>query len=308
MTEENLRASRWCFTINNFSEEDKEQVIALQDQATALIAETEHCGEGEGTPHIQGYVSFSSKKYRSWVSRLLPRAHLIPAQGGWKSNWVYCSKEGSVFVEKGHKLTEQINPNRGNQDFLTMHGDMKVMTPQEFEESYPKFWVMHRERVLSVMIDHAMDSVDTWNGNLHDKNFWIFGAPGVGKSRWASSQGVYAEIMKKNFNKWWDGYNLLAHKIVIIDDYPCLPQGNVLAQHMKIWGDRYPFVGECKGSHQMIEPGRFFLIITSNYSIDDCFQTEEDKEAIHRRFNELEMTPENIISFLDTHSLRNILK
>ena len=77
---------------------------------------------------------------------------------------------------------------------------------------------------------------------------------------------------------------------------------------MKIWGDRYPFVGECKGSHQMIEPGRFFLIITSNYAIDDCFQTEEDKEAIHRRFRELEMTPDNLISFLDTHSLRQILK
>ena len=144
-----------------------------------------------------------------------------------------------------------------------------------------------------------MAQVKEFDGNLPDKNWWVWGEPGVGKSRWAASNGDYAEIFKKNFNKWWDGYKILQTKIVIIEDYPPCPQGNVLAQHMKIWGDRYPFEGECKGSHMMIEPRRFFLIVTSNYPIDACFQTEEDKQAIHRRFHEVKMEKGDLLSLCD---------
>lgn len=300
-----VRSRAWCITINNPSDGDKEQLVELiETQCLLGIAEMEHT-EGEGTPHVQGYVKFSNQKTLSQISRLLPRAHLEKAFGTWKENWKYCSKEGTVFIEKGHTLQEAENGNII--PFDQMYQDMKTMAPDEFEDKYPKEWYMRKDKVMAVMIQHAMSHTKEFNGDLPAKNWWIWGAPGVGKSRWAASNGSYCEIFKKNFNKWWDGYNLLTTKFVIIEDYPCAPQGNALVQHMKIWADRYPFEAECKGSHMLVEPGRFFLIVTSNYPIDSCFCQEEDKEAIHRRFKEVQMIRGDLMSLGDFTLDRKII-
>lgn len=298
----NPKCKRWVFTINNFTEEDDEMVENLED-VKCLIAE--HELGSQGTPHIQGYVEFKERKYRTQVSRMLPRAYLAIARGSIKDNWKYCSKEKQVFVEKGYELK---NNNRGDEDFLEMYEDMKQLCPNEFEEKYPKYWVQHREQVMKVMIDHALENAAPWDGDLQCKNIWVWGKPGIGKSKWANGQVSAGEMFKKNVNKWWDGFNLLCHKFVIIEDYPPRPQGQMLCQHLKIWSDRYPFIGECKGSHMGIEPGRFFLIITSNYSIEECFDNPEDVEAIKRRFYEVEMTRENALMIRSMNLDTDILK
>jgi hypothetical protein len=41
---------------------------------------------------------------------------------------------------------------------------------------------------------------------------------------------------------------------------------------------------EVKGSATVIEPGKFDLLITSNYPIDWCFSKAEDVAAVKRRF------------------------
>lgn len=297
------RSRGWVFTINNFTHQDIENIKQIILSAKFGIAETEHCGDGEGTPHIQGYVYFDNAQTFNRVKTIIgERAHIEKAKGNPEQNYEYCSKEGTVFVQIPMKKKE------GKTNFIQMYIDMKTLSPEEFEERYPKEMYLRREKVMQVMINNAMSHVANFDGKLPDKNWWIFGEPGVGKSRWAASNGNYDEIFKKNFNKWWDGYNLLQTKIVIIEDYPCAPQGNVLVQHIKIWGDRYPFEGECKGSHLMIEPRRFFLIVTSNYPIDVCFENEEDKKAIHRRFNEVRMIKGDLMSQLDFTLDRNIIE
>jgi hypothetical protein len=61
----------------------------------------------------------------------------------------------------------------------------------------------------------------------------------------------------------------------------------------KVWGDRYPFNGEVKGSTILMEPARWTLVVTSNYPPDQCFLGTEDVKAIERRFKVLELTREN---------------
>lgn len=283
---EERRSRAWCFTINNFTEEDVHIITHQIQLAKGGIAEKEHCLDGEGTPHIQGYIYFENARTFEQVKRIIgERAHIEPSKGNPKQNFDYCSKEGHVFVQKD--LPTGLS--KGN--FLEMFEDMTKLSPEEFKEKYPKEWYLRRPQIERIMIDSAMKNVQEYNGILEEKNIWLWGEAGLGKSRWAASNGTYEEIFKKNFNKWWDGYNLLSTKIVIIEDYPCLPQGNALVQHMKVWGDRYPFEAEAKGSHMMVEPRRFFLIVTSNYPIDQCFENEEDKKAIHRRFRERQIQP-----------------
>jgi hypothetical protein len=64
---------------------------------------------------------------------------------------------------------------------------------------------------------------------------------------------------------------------------------------MKGWGDRDPFCGEIKGGATGGEPGRIAVMITSNYSIERCFSHEEDRKAMKRRYNEINMTRANAV-------------
>ena len=60
--------------------------------------------------------------------------------------------------------------------------------------------------------------------------------------------------------------------IAFIDEFS--KSKNVLADHLKIWADRYPFRAETKGSSRVIRPK--VIIICSNYSIEQVFDEPED--------------------------------
>lgn len=122
---------------------------------------------------------------------------------------------------------------------------------------------------------------EDYDGDLKAKNIWIWGPSRTGKTYWArhfSNKRIYV----KPINKWWDGYD--GQEIVIIEDID--PDScKHLAHYMKIWSDRYPFTAALKGSSTVISPKDYSLIVTSNYSIDDCFDGK-DIIPIQSRFED----------------------
>lgn len=121
-----------------------------------------------------------------------------------------------------------------------------------------------------------------YDEDLETKNLWIYGPPGTGKSRliWAYAKEHDLTIYVKLQNKWWDGYN--GQNIVYIEDAG--ENMKVLASHVKNWADRYPFTAEIKGTTRRINACDYYLIVTSNYSIEEIFNGT-DAEAIRRRFD-----------------------
>ena len=77
------------------------------------------------------------------------------------------------------------------------------------------------------------------------RGVWIWGAPGVGKSHFARQVLGAEGLLPKLNNKWWDGYQ--SQKVVIMEDVD-KETVKFLHHHLKIWADRWGFIGETKGA------------------------------------------------------------
>lgn len=92
-----VQGKRWCFTFNNYTQEQLEQLEQSLKQAKVKYIFSRERGE-EGTDHLQGYLE-SEKKMRPSQIKLPFRWNLIhweKAKGGRKANVEYCSKERDI--------------------------------------------------------------------------------------------------------------------------------------------------------------------------------------------------------------------
>ena len=91
------RARSYCFTINNWNNQDAKALQELWDSGKCkyFIAGKE-VGE-EGTPHIQGYVMFKNPVTFSTIKSFISRAHIEVARGTAEENIAYCSKDGDYI-------------------------------------------------------------------------------------------------------------------------------------------------------------------------------------------------------------------
>jgi len=269
MTTNNTRAKRWCFTINNWTDEDFEHFLELEDKVKWAIAGREQ-GK-QGTPHLQGFAHFTKQTYFRQVCAMIPFAHWEMAREDDEANYKYCSKEGDFTILGEVPEFTAVKRMRSMEDFEdTRRLARRGRIDQVRADHYVKYYAQLR-RITQDNPQH----VNNLDGDLH--NVWIWGKPGTGKSRFArflTSDTHY----DKSCNKWWDGYQ--GQQEVIIDDFE--PTHSVLAHHLKLWTDRYRLTAETKGSSASIRPKR--IIVTSNYGIEDIGWDLVTVEAIKRRF------------------------
>lgn len=98
----NTRSRAWCFTINNFLEEDLAQVRALDGECV--------CGIERGkndTPHLQGVVRFESARTFQSIKKLLPRAH-VEKCASWVKSKQYCAKDGNLVRNLSDTQTHRV--------------------------------------------------------------------------------------------------------------------------------------------------------------------------------------------------------
>jgi len=268
-------SKRWCFTVNNYDDDDEFLIKAMP---TVFLIYGKEVGES-GTPHLQGFCTFSNPQRLSAMKKRHPSCHWEMARGTSAQNIKYCSKDGTVF-ERGVRPADALRTGNAKggaaqlqrfADALSAarRGDFDAI-PADLYTRYRHTW--HMEAKEHVPMPQDLD---------HMPGIWIHGDAGFGKSRLA--RYLWPLAYKKLQNKWWDGYK--SEPAVILDDFDFKD----LAHHLKIWADRYSFTAEIKGGALNIRPDRF--IITSNYSTTELFGHDlRLLDAINRRFTVVHLT------------------
>lgn len=260
-------ARAYCFTINNYTDEDIAQCDALQAEAKYIIYGKEK-GDN-GTPHLQGYVYFENARSFSRVKKALPRAHLEFAKGSPQSNITYCSKQGDVTefgprpfmgkrsdIDKAREIVKETGKMSDVVSQCESYQSLKVAeTYLKYHEAPRKWWTEIR---------------------------WYYGPSGVGKSRaaltWLEEDGkeVY-ECM--GTAKWFEGYD--GHEHVIINDFR---KDFIKFHDLLRLLDRYQFRVETKGGSRQFRARK--LAITSPYHPVQVYSTREDVYQLIRRIGE----------------------
>lgn len=244
-----------------------------------LIAQELH---EDGSPHLHALVCLDKKLNTT-------NEKYFDAQGSHGNYQVardtddvvkYIKKADTMPYEEGYYASN--NPStvqkRAKQNALLMSKPLHTLVDEG---------VVHLSQYK-----HMKESLDAYNldkievpAYIARTCIWIYGATGIGKSRYIRDNHP-GNFYSKPMNKWWDGYQ--GEEVVLIDDFEQSAEG--LGHHLKIWGDVYSFTAEVKGGS--IRPVYTRLYVTSQYLPRDiwCKGTDESKwddemrKAVERRF------------------------
>lgn len=287
----NSRRSRnWVFTLNNPTPEAEDVLMSMSCRYMCFGREV---APTTGTPHLQGMVCFSNAKTMSAVCKLTGKCHLEIMRGTPTESRIYCIKDGDYF-ERGYNTFIYNHLRDLPADSAKQSSDqseryttaVELARGGELENIEPELYLKYYGTLSRIARQSSAKPVPL----AELDNYWIWGPAGVGKSHavYQHFPGAYL----KQANKWWDGYD--GEETIWIDDVDP-DQTSWITRFLKIWGDKWAFPAEIKGSSVVLRPKR--IIITSNWSIDAMGFKSNDIAAIKRRYAEILMKNREQILF-----------
>lgn len=153
MSKQPCEIKRWCFTINNYSQAEKDGVLhflSSEDIRYGIVGDEVGAN---GTPHLQGFFSLRSKRLRLTAIKKISgfeRAHLEPAKGNDESNRKYCSKDGS-FTEYGKPFGGK-RMEGGDGGYTGAMADISEgATWEDFKSAYPDLSFKHMGNIRTII-------------------------------------------------------------------------------------------------------------------------------------------------------------
>lgn len=285
MTQPRVKAKNWVFTINNYTQDIENR---LKELDCVWMIFGHEVGEN-GTPHLQGAVSFSTYKYAKSLGKLFPW-HIDVMRGSHQENKTYCTKEDTTnYFEKGIMPLPR-GHNGGEATKRKWEEAYNAALEGRFDDIPEQMRIQYYKTFIAIYNDNKKDKSmeDLGDKELKDSFLWIYGDTGTGKSHTArriSKELGCEEPYIKSLNKWWNGYS---NQLVTIIEEADPDRCEHLASFFKQWCDKWNFTAEAKGSvFPSIRPR--YIIVTSNYTIDECFPKAQDSEPLHRRFTEVHL-------------------
>lgn len=277
------KCRRYMFTLPNYSVTDR----ATIDDRVSAIAEY-LCYQGEiapttGTPHLQGFVSFTNPRAFRAVKRLFANdsIHLDICRGTPEQCIAYCSKRESAdervpFVEYG---TRPSGPGQGARSDLSEIGARlkSGATLKSVAQDFPGDFMRYSSGFIK------FQALFQPSRNHKTKVMWFYGSTGTGKSMAARDRFPEAYWKSPN-HQWWDGYDGVSD--VVVDDYRCgfCPFNELLRLF-----DRYPLQLQVKGASVQFNARNIVITAPHRPEIMWSGRTGENLAQLLRRIDSIEL-------------------
>ncbi|UHY95433.1 putative replication-association protein [Cyclovirus CN9E] len=286
-----MRGVRWCFTCNNYTEEDERAVRALTGVKYAVYGREE--GERNKTRHLQGYVHFTSRKEFGALKRSLgDRFHIEQARGSDAQNYKYCTKGGDYW-ETGRLVGQ------GHRSDLD-----GVLATIQSGATYNQIAIAHPHQFIRYHrgIRAYFGALEQLRGrSTRTRCLVLWGDSGSGKSYTARRVArSFGSCYYKTRGEWWDGYD--GQEVVVIDDFYGWLKYDELLRIL----DEYPLQVPIKGNFTNFRS--LLVIITSNVCWEEWYHgtwfKDQVKAALQRRLDWIYKYPEEKEQmFTDNHDL-----
>ena len=147
-------AARWCFTKNNPTQSDEDDLSGLVPGSARYVLIGRERAPTTGTRHLQGYLVLSSPQRRSYFRRTLGLVgfHWEIARGTTAQNVAYCTKDGD-YDEFGTRPSDLTPPKPGFVDglvhwiteWITNNG--RAPTRRELATHQPKAFLLYNRKL-----------------------------------------------------------------------------------------------------------------------------------------------------------------
>lgn len=267
-------ASRhYCLTLNNPNENDVEQWNLAQAKEAYGIVYLVYGREigSSGTPHLQGFVSFSKRRRLTFVRSIFgDRIHAETARAKPRVAAEYCKKDG-VYLEFGECPSGQ-----GTRSDL-------AAALSAIKSGVSRLQLIEGHAIAYSRAYRVLNDAQTLLAPRRDwrpEVFVLYGETGTGKTKRAFMEAPDAYFHPGG--PWFDGYD--GQPDVIFDDFG--GSEFKLTYLLKLL-DRYPMRVPVKGSFVSWVPRRIY--ITSNYSVKEWFPNAKDEhvKALLRRIEKI---------------------
>lgn len=270
----------WCYTLNNYTDQELELVKNLTTSKHVCGLEL---GEN-GTPHLQGCITFVSSHRLAQCKKLLERAHWEPTYAkNLNHAFAYCMKQGNILVAKGFKTkTNSVSEATDN---------VVVRAGETLDD------VMHNNQMRFARLHQGIKEI--WARLNRPPNdlfrevevIVMWGDAGSGKTRRAHEidPNLYrVNVPSSNGMLWFDGYE--SQETILLDDF----YGWIKYHELLHLLDGYNMQLQVKGGFTWAKWKR--VIITSNKPPEQWYSQGLTPALARRITQTIKMvTDENII-------------
>lgn len=267
------RTRNWCFTLNNYTEEDVSR-LSVEDKQIRYLIFGKELGDKEQTPHLQGFVIFYNQKTFNQVKKFFgDRFHIESCQGTPQQNIAYCSKD-EEYVEYGEP------PHQGARKDIQEVKEM-VKSGKSLRQIYES--ATSYQSIRMAEIGMKLQPLKERDKPLVK---WYYGDSGTGKTYTATKELGYDNTWISNDTlQWFDGYD--GQENVIIDDFRAHTIKYSLLLRVL---DRYPLRLPVKGGYVNWIPKT--IIITSCHHPRNVYKSEDIQESIEQLIRRIDIIQE----------------
>ena len=274
----------WMYTLNNWTEDELDKLVKLTNVSHHVCGD--ECGKKEGTPHLQGRVTFTKEWTFNMWKKYLPRASVRSA---FMEDCDYERKEGNILIDIDNRKKKGERT-----DLVDIYHKLKDgASVSEIANEYPSQYIRYHNGIEK--LDKAIkDDIEECDYDLQDCCDWIrlppldfekcthmvVGPPDTGKTQYA-----LAHFNKPLFVSHMDDLSKFHYKVhdgIVFDDmdFKHLHRG---AQIQLTDSDQNRSIHIRYGTARI--PKRTKKIFTCNYP---CFNMAD--EAIARRVSVTEVS------------------